>query len=407
VPTYLVCSWKDNITQETIDKVAEHPGVLYVEPNVERRIEADPKPKKARPDPGKPFAVAPQDAFFRELYGMRHINAPIAWRNVQVSKVVVAVCDTGIDYTHEDLRDNMWRNPKPGALDRFGADFIDIRFDRPTLTSKPGTDPKDRHFHGTHVAGTIGAVGNNRVGVAGVSWRVQLMAVRCLGADGRGTANSVQKAIEYAVENGAKIINFSLGGGNGPLQSDLEVIKKAQEKGVILVCAAGNEGRDNGRTPNWPSNYTQFVSNIVAVANTDDKDKLNDGSNFSKELVHLAAPGTDILSTMPMIRTEGFDIEEKRLAKGNVKRAFRAKYDRLTGTSMATPHTAGALALMFGHPNYANLASKPAADSISVLLKAVHKLPQLDGKCSTGGLLDLTLLEPVGKIPLNPLVGQE
>lgn len=311
---------------------------------------------------------------------------------MQTSPVVVAVCDTGVDYAHEDLQTNMWQNPKPGAEDKHGADFIDKVFDRKTLTSEPGTDPKDRHFHGTHVAGTIGAVGNNKIGVTGVNWRVQIMAVRCLGANGSGKANSVEKAIEYAVDNGAKVINLSLGRPGKPLESEIEVIKKAREKGVVLVCAAGNDGTDNGPAPHWPSNYTQFVDNIISVANTDINNKLNPGSNFDKQLVHLGAPGTDILSTMPMARTEGFDIEEKREAERGRKVTFPTKYGRLTGTSMAAPHTAGAVALMLGHPKHASLINKPAAEIKTTLFNGVQKIADLDSKCATGGLLDLSFL---------------
>lgn len=406
-PKYLVCGWDGELKQETVNKLAANEAVLYIEPNYEvgtGRIEQGTGASDAATigDAAKPFAVLPQDEFISQLYGMRNINAPLAWKSVQTSPVVVAVCDTGIDYTHEDLRDNMWQNPK-GTADKFGADFIDTVFDRSTLTEKPGTDPKDRHFHGTHVAGTVGAVGNNKVGVAGVNWRVQLMAVRCLGANGSGKSNSVQKAIEYAADNGAKVINLSLGRPGGPLRSELEVIKKAREKGCILVCAAGNDGTDNGTAEHYPTNYTKFVDNIISVANTDINNKLNTGSNFNKQLVHLGAPGTDILSTMPMTRTEGFSIEEKKAADRGVKITLPTKYGRLSGTSMAAPHTAGAVALMLGHPKHSSLLTKPPADVKTTLFNGVNKLAALDGKCATGGLLDMSFLgEGASPPPIPP-----
>ena len=405
---YVVCTWKDDLTQETINKLAADPAVLYIEPDFKVKAGgAEPGKVTITPPPPHvqtPAVVLPNDAFIDQLYGMRNINAPVAWQTVQASPVVVAVCDTGVDYTHEDLADNMWHNPTAGAPDKFGADFIDgTTVDPDTGKVTPGDDPRDRHFHGTHVAGTIGAVGNNGVGVSGVNWRVQIMAVRCLGADGSGDNDSVQHAIKYAVDHGAKIINLSLGGGDGPLQSDLAVIQEARDKGVVLVVAAGNDGKDNGETPNWPSNYTQFVDNIIVVANTDINDELNPSSNFNKELVHLAAPGTDILSTMPMERTPGYDIEEQKIKEETGKDVeLPTKYGRLTGTSMSTPHVAGGVALMLGSPKYESLASKPAAEIKKVLFDAVQKVGGLDDKCATGGLLDLKFLADAAPTPPPP-----
>ncbi len=408
---WLVCTWAGDLKQETVNKLLADPAIRYVEPDPARGISEGGFAKGVlEPKKGAglvPFVVLPQDEFVKQLYGMRNVNAPLAWRAVQTSHVVVAVCDTGVDYTHEDLKDNMWVNPKKGAPDRHGADFIDIKVvtEDGKVTATPGSDPKDRHYHGTHVSGTIGAVGNNKIGVAGVCWRVQIMAVRCLGADGLATANSVAKAIDYAAVNGAKVINLSLGGRKGPLQTELEVIKKAREKGVVIVISAGNkqdDETDNDKKGMWPANYTQSVDNIVVVANTDADDKLNPGSHFGKTTVHLAAPGTNILSTMPMTRTAGYDIEEGKLKKAGRTLTLPTKYGQLTGTSMSAPHVAGSLALLLGHPKHTALADKTPAEIKQVLFDATKHLAALDGKTTTGGLTDLSILGESAPAPPIP-----
>jgi subtilisin family serine protease len=412
---WLVCTWKGELKQETIKKLTSDPSIRYIEPDWSRGIAGSEGDKyhyladrgSTSDQSKKSFALLPQDEFVNELYGMRNIDAPLAWRNVQTSPVIVAVCDTGVDYTHEDLRDNMWVNPKKGATDIHGADFVEVKVVRNGLkvAAIPGSDPRDRHYHGTHVAGTIGAVGNNRIGVCGVCWRTQIMAVRCLGADGFATANSVAKSIDYAVNNGAKVINLSLGGRKGPLQTELEVVKSARDKGVILVISAGNKQddvTDNDKKDAWPANYTKFVDNIVVVANTDMNNRLNPGSHFGRTTVHLAAPGTDILSTMPMSRTEGYIIEEEQAKKAGRTITRPTRYGRLTGTSMSAPHVSGAIALLLGHPKYQSLIARTPAEVKSALFNATKPLGDLDGKMTTGGLLDLSFLGETSSPPPIP-----
>lgn len=212
------------------------------------------------------------------------MDTELAWDEItDCSAIVVAVIDTGINYTHQDLASNMWTGNTNG-----GWDFIDNDND---------PMPVDGQIHGTHVAGTIGARGNNGVGVAGVCWQVQIMALRVLGSAGGTTASTIQ-AIEYAADNGADVINMSLGGEGGfdPLFS--EAITYAQARDVLVVVAAGNAANDNDTgNATWPCNFTQ--DNLVCVAALDQAYTLASFSNTGTTSVDVGAPGTNILSTWP------------------------------------------------------------------------------------------------------------
>jgi thermitase len=305
-------------------------GVEYVEPNfIFRALESNPM---------EDFPVAPptNDPMYGQLWGMPFIQAPEAWQLNQGSKdVIVAVIDTGIDYNHPDLKDNMWT--MPGTTDVHGYNAINDK-----------TDPMDDHYHGTHVAGTIGAVGNNSIGVVGVSWNVSLMGVKFLSAQGSGTLEDAVEAIDWATVNGAKVMNNSWGGG-GFTQTLKDAIQRTADAGVVFLAAAGNDSNDNDANPSYPATYD--VPNIISVAALQQDGGLAWFSSFGRRTVHVAAPGVGIQST----------------STGN-------SYRSLDGTSMATPHAAGAVALLLAHePSLSYADVKNRVTSTAVKDKALAK----------------------------------
>ncbi|MGV6831505.1 MAG: S8 family peptidase, partial [bacterium] len=242
------------------------------------------------------------------------------------SDLVVAVLDTGVDYTHNDLADNMWRGAAKHGYDFAGDD--DGNNDDDPMPDQ--SYDKNGHYHGTHVAGTIGAVANNSNGVAGVAQNVQIMAVKVFRPNGYGYTSDILEGMDYVldkIDNGVKVvaINASYGGSGGKEGDSVEdAIVKLGEKGVIFVAAAGNDGKDIDSDPIYPAAYK--ADNIIAVAASDQNDKLASFSNWGKESVDLAAPGTNILSTYP-----------------------ENKYAYLNGTSMATPNVVGSVVLLRAH----------------------------------------------------------
>jgi subtilisin family serine protease len=280
--------------------------------------------------------ATPNDPSFGQLYGMTLIGAPQAWDITNGSRsVVVGVIDEGIDASHPDLLANIWTNPSPGSIsgisgDLHGYDFI----------NNSGTVPAEGHA--THVAGTIGAVGNNNQGVAGVNWQVSLMSLRFISeATNSGTDADAIRAYNYAKQmrdlwvssSGTKganirVLNASYGGG-GYSQAAADALNAVGQSGILFVAAAGNDASDSDVHPHFPSNYS--LSNVISVAATDQNDALASFSNFGARSVMLGAPGVGILSTTP----------------GN-------NYGFLSGTSMATPHVTGAAALLCAaNPNLA------------------------------------------------------
>lgn len=286
--------------------------VEYIEPNYPVKLAQAPR--------------IPNDFEFENMYALSNpgrngkegadVKAPQAWAITTGSRSVrVAVIDTGIDYFHEDLRENIWVNAREIAgngLDDDGNGWVDDRHGYDFMNNDH--DPMDDHMHGTHVAGTIGAQGNNQIGVAGVCWEVSLMALKAFDADGNGTVSEAVQAIDYAIANGAKIINASWGLPERSRALE-DALAAAEQAGVLVVAAAGNERTD---LPAYPA----AIESVLAVAATDSNDLRAQFTNHGP-WVDLAAPGVEILSTV-----------------------LAGEYGTSSGTSMAAPHVAGAAALM-------------------------------------------------------------
>ncbi len=312
------------------------------------------------------LATTPNDARFGQLWGLNQgndadIDAPEAWDLSQgSSNTLVAVIDTGLDYSHEDLSANVWRNPgdAPNGLDDDGNGFIDDTYGWDFYNND--SDPFDDHYHGTHCAGIIGAVGNNATGVVGVNWSANLMALKFMGADGSGASSDAIEAIYYATRRGVRLTSNSWGGGSY-LQSMKDAIDQAGTSNILFITAAGNFGRNNDAQPTYPAAYNS--QNLIAVAATDSKDILANFSNFGRDTVHLGAPGEGIISTVP---------------------ATQGKYASLSGTSMAAPHVAGAAALLYSY-----LPGLTAAQVKQRILDNVDPIPTLNGISLSGGRLNL------------------
>jgi subtilisin family serine protease/subtilisin-like proprotein convertase family protein len=339
----------------------------------------------AEPDYTVGLQLTPNDPSYGSLWGLNNtgqsggvadadIDAPEAWDSARgTGQTIVAVIDTGVDYNHQDLNANMWRNPgeTPGnGVDDDGNGWVDDVFGA-DFANNDG-NPMDDNNHGTHVAGTIGAVGNNGIGVTGVAWTTKIMALKFLSASGSGSTSNAVRAIDYAIAKGAKILNNSWGGGGYSLSLD-QAITRAQNAGVIFVAAAGNSATNNDTTPNYPSNYPQ--NNVVAVASTTRTDTMSSFSSYGATTVDLGAPGSSILSTTP-----------------------NNTYSTFSGTSMATPHVAGALAVYWD----AN-PTLTYSQVIQKLLQSVDPIAALAGRTVTGGRLNLRkMLEGTSPPPSPP-----
>ncbi|NBO90758.1 MAG: hypothetical protein EBV06_00330 [Planctomycetia bacterium] len=380
---------------------------------------ANPSARSVEYDQRVSVSLIPNDPSFGSLYGLRNtgqsggtvdadIDADQAWDVTTGSlKTVVGIIDTGIDYTHPDLYKNIWLNQREiptnlGLVDTDGDGLItfwdlnepanagkvndfnnngridgkdvlnDTRWANGADNDGNGkiddligwnfvtntNDPFDDNSHGTHVSGTIGAMGNNGVGVVGVNWKVQMAGLKFLDANGSGSTSGAIAALNYAVSVGIKITNNSWGGGGYSSALDT-AITNARNAGSIFVAAAGNSSQNNDTTANYPSNYTQ--DNVIAVASSTNTDSLSSFSNYGATTVDLAAPGSNILSTTP-----------------------NNTYSTYSGTSMATPHVAGAVALIWGqNPNLTY------NEVVARILNNVDPVSGLTGKVKTGGRLNV------------------
>ncbi|RMD99740.1 MAG: hypothetical protein D6812_10990 [Deltaproteobacteria bacterium] len=291
-------------------------GVAFAEPNYIRHP-----------------TLVPNDPDFDRLYGLEKIGIEAAWEVVTGGEIVVAVIDSGGDFTHPDLGGNNWINAAEdindngifdnedlNGIDDDGNGYIDdvVGYNFAEDTPIPYTSAGD-DFHGTHVSGTIGAVGNNGIGITGVLWDVRIMRVKFISGAGGSDFDAAQ-AIVYAVDNGARVSNNSWG-GSGASTTLANAVKYARDNGMVFVAAAGNSRTNNDRLSFYPAAYP--YSNVVAVAATDANDRLAPFSNYGVRTVDVAAPGVGIYSTFP-----------------------DGEYGELDGTSMASPHVAGVAALL-------------------------------------------------------------
>ncbi|OQW91799.1 MAG: hypothetical protein BWK78_03530 [Thiotrichaceae bacterium IS1] len=316
----------------------------------------DPDLEYAQPNYYLEIENVPDDPEFSKLWGLTQIQADLAWDIRTNSEVIVAVLDTGIDFTHPDLVSNIVQ----------GYDFVN-----------DDSDPTDDNGHGTHCAGTVAATGNNGVGISGVNWLARVMPLKILNEKGelkKGTSADAKRAIEFALKNGAKILSNSWREERSPATE--EAIRQAKEQGVLFVASAGNEGKNTDSEPHYPSGYD--LDNIITVAAVNRDDQLaifssGFSSNYGFSSVDLGAPGTDIYSTLPTYQGDYYGIME--------------------GTSMATPHVTGVAALVWAQ--YPALTYQQVKDRI---LCSVDKIDALQGKTSSGGRLNafraLTEVDP-------------
>ena len=355
-----------------------HPDVAYAEPNYVTSADATPNdPRFALGDLWGLFNYGQPDPAFIPGTPGADIQASLAWDvSTGSAATVVAVIDTGIDYTHPDLAANVWSAPTAFTV-VIGGQTITCPagthgFNAITNNTKP-CDPYDDNGHGTHVSGTIGAVGNNNLGVVGVNWTTSIMAAKALNASGNGTIvdaiNAIEFVIQAAAATGANVRVLSNSWSTGGFsQALLDEINKANANNMMFVASAGNFAVNNdGVSPQYPASFT--APNVVAVASTKNTDVLAANSNWGPSSVDLAAPGVNIWSTW--------------LSLSNPFNSSGMDYQVKSGTSMAAPHVSGAAALVL---------SRCALDTAALknnLLSNVDVLPSLIGKVFTGGRLNV------------------
>lgn len=327
------------------------PEVEYAEPNYEIGLD------QAGNDTNQV-----RDPRFDEQWALVNISATQAWATTKGSgEIVVAVLDSGVEYTHADLLNNMWTRPasmKP-YQDRDLGTVDDVHGYNAV---KNDGDPIDDNGHGTNCAGIIGAECGNNSGICGVNWKTKIMPLKFMNAGGFGSVAGAVEAINYAIDRklagvNIRVINASWGLTQHSRALE-DAISKAYEAGILFVAASGSTKTNTDTSPHYPASYNS--GNVISVAALDRSNALASFSNYGVKSVHIAAPGKDILTT----------------ALGN-------DYQRESGTSMAAPIVTGVAALaLSAHPNL-------SVDQLrSLLLESVDKLPGLRGKVSTGGRIN-------------------
>ena len=290
------------------------------------------------------------------------IRAMHAWATITGrDTVVVAVLDSGVDYTHSDLVNNIW--VRPASVNQYEDEQLGSIEDVHGYNAIENSgDPMDDNGHGTHCAGIIGAEGGNEIGISGVNWKVAIMPLKFMNAGGYGTSKDAIEAINYVINRkraGVNVRVISASWGSSVRSRALEdVIRKAYEAGILFVAASGNASANTDRAPQYPAGYN--LGNVISVAALNRNDELASFSNYGVKSVHVAAPGKDILSTW-----------------------LEDAYEVHSGTSMATPVIAGVAALA--------LAVRPqlSVDELrTLLLNSVDKLPTLESKTATGGRIN-------------------
>ncbi len=333
---------------DALDFYRSQPNVAYAEPNYRLKL-----------------YQAPNDPRFSSLWGLNIIHAAQAWDQTTGStNIVVATVDTGIDYNHPDLAANVWTNPGeiPGnGIDDDGDGVIDDVHGLNTFNHTG--DVLDDEGHGTHVAGTIGALGNNGLGVVGVNWNVKILSVKIFTSDDSAGSAGAAEGYEYLINLKAHGVNIRVvnnsWGGPAPSQALADAFRAAEAAGILSVCAAGNEHHNNDYRPDYPAGID--CASLISVAASTSDDKIASFSNYGALTVDLAAPGENILSTY----------------RGG-------HYISFSGTSMACPHVAGAAALL--------LAQNPSltpANVKALLMATVDPLPQWQGKVRSAGRLNV------------------
>lgn len=306
--------------------------------NAVAKLSSSPYIVYAEPDYIEEMHIISNDPLYNQLWGIQKINAPLAWDyTTGDSSISVGVIDTGIDQNHPDIRENMWTTWNGRLI--YGWNFADN-----------SSDSMDIDGHGSHVAGTIGAVGNNRIGITGVCWQVRVAALKF----GLDVASAIA-AIDFANYYKISILNASWGG-----RAYSQALKDAIDQyDGLFVASAGNDGTNNDVDPMYPASYD--CKNIISVAAVDPYDTLARFSNYGLKTVDIAAPGTNILSL-----------------------DLAGEYSPLNGTSMAAPHVAGAAALLKSSmPNISTITLK------RIILSSAMENPELKGKILTGGILDM------------------
>lgn len=342
------------------------PDVLYVEPDYIVGI-------------GQASETIPADPHFEFLWGLSNKGQPIrgsagvagvdigavpAWARTQGSRqTIVGVLDSGVDYRHPDLAPNIWRSPAISVT--VGGRRVDCAAGSPGFNALTGScDPMDDNGHGTHCAGTIGAVGNNRVGVAGVNWATTILPLKFLSSNGRGAISGAIDAMEFLVQikqrYGVNVRVLSNSWGSPAYsQALLEQIERLASIDILFVAAAGNDSSNNDTRPTYPASYR--AENIISVAAINNAGNLARFSNYGVKTVHVGAPGVDIFSTVP----------------GN-------DYAFASGTSMATPHVAGVAALTLARCQL----STPQLRQL--LFETAVPTPALANMTTTGGRTNVT-----------------
>lgn len=345
--------------QSAVDTLSRSPFVEYAEPDYLVQTQD----------------VTPNDARWEELWGMRTIHASDAWiTSTGSSEVVVAVIDTGADYLHPDLINNVWTNPREIAgngLDDDSNGYVDDIHGWDFFYND--NTPLDEGYHGTHTSGSTCAEGNNGIGVTGVVWHCQLMILRFIGPNGGFTSDAI-RALEYAVDHRVKVSNNSWG-NNVPSTSLRSAIRAAGRTGHMFITAAGNNGQNIDEFPFYPASYD--LDNIISVAALSQDNISATFSNWGTNGVDLHAPGVTVLSTTP-----------------------HDSYGAASGTSMAAPHVTGAVALLL------SLQPQLTYQEIrNYLLQNTTPDPELYGLTVTGGVLDVAAA--VSQLPTPPLAPSE
>jgi len=385
IPGMQVVQVKGVPVAKAIQEYNSNPNVLYAEPDYLVSL----PPEQADKVSGKSesFEIAsmrtPNDPDYPLQWGLKNtgqapfygksgadIKAPDAWGiTTGSSSIVIAVVDTGVDYTHPDLAANIWKNsgeiPNNGIDDDRNGYVDDVRGWNFVSSNN---NPMDDHGHGTHCAGSIAAVGNNNLGITGVCWNARIMPLKFLNASGNGRVSDAISAILYANRMGAQVISNSWGG-----TQYTQALKDAIDASpAVVVCAAGNSGQNSDQYPQYPAALSS--SNIISVAATDYKDNLAGFSNYGTSSVDLAAPGVNIRSTYK-----------------------NSQYQYLSGTSMATPYVSGVAGLL--------KAANPSMTKYQIrdkILNTVDRLSSLSGKVATGGRLNAAAA--VGSVSPTPTV---